>query len=185
MSIITEALTKAQEKRKNDGHQKIEVKTAEEKIIKIQNGDLGIAKQTKPVEDIKSAFNIKSIVIFGIIIAASVASLKLIPFIHKPAVKNLPKQAAEPQAPQAQAAPQQIPQSKPEPASAPYKFNLSNPLFEFSLEGIISGNGAPVAIINKQLVGVGDEVKGAIVSEIKEDEVILNYNGEELTLQLK
>lgn len=175
MSIITEALTKAQEKRKNETH------PAEEKIIKIQASVPDIKKEAQPLEEIKSAFSIKSALILGLILTASAAILIFTPLIHRPsATENKPLGPPIAQAPQPiqQAAP------KPTPISVPYKFSLTNPAFEFSLEGIISGNGAPAAIINKQVVGVGDTVKGAVVMAINEDEVILDYNGEEILLQI-
>lgn len=172
MSIITEALTKAQEKRKSYGkvEAKVEPKILEQRIEKEQAIPL---KETKPI------FNIKSIVTLGIILAVLAAFMNFLPLMRKakPQLAQLPS-AQTPAAQTSQAPAVQAPA---------YKFNLSSPLFKFNLEGIVSGNGPTLAIINNELLGVGDTIKGATVVEIKEaeNEVILDYNGEEVLLQLR
>ena len=56
----------------------------------------------------------------------------------------------------------------------------------FQLTGILTDeDGVKTALINDEVVGVGDYVnEEALVQEIQEKRVILDYEGEELTLKL-
>ncbi len=60
---------------------------------------------------------------------------------------------------------------------------LSKP--NFKLNGITSSNGQYTALINGQLVGVGDRLQeNAVIKTIQEHAVILDFRGKEIELQL-
>lgn len=48
---------------------------------------------------------------------------------------------------------------------------------KLSIQGLIVSDVRPQAIINNQIVGIGDEVSGATVVKIKKDGVMLEYRG--------
>ena len=52
------------------------------------------------------------------------------------------------------------------------------------LEGITWDEKSPLAIINGKVVGIGDIVSGAEIKEIKENEVIFDANGKDITIKL-
>lgn len=52
------------------------------------------------------------------------------------------------------------------------------------LSGILWDKENPKAIINELIVGIGDEVGGSIVKDIKEDKVILNDGAHDFELRL-
>jgi len=55
----------------------------------------------------------------------------------------------------------------------------------FVLTGITTSEGKPLALINDQVVGVGDRVGDkALVKEIQERRVILEFQGREIKLAL-
>lgn len=54
-----------------------------------------------------------------------------------------------------------------------------------SLTGIIWGYGRPAALINNRIVKEGDLIEGAEVLEIRQNEVKLNFGGQELSLSLE
>ena len=56
---------------------------------------------------------------------------------------------------------------------------------EFILNGIMYLEGGPRAIINDSMVEVGDNVSGAVIVKINRKSVILQFNGTEITLNLK
>jgi hypothetical protein len=56
---------------------------------------------------------------------------------------------------------------------------------EFILNGIMYLEGSPRAIINDAMVGIDDTVSGAKVIKIEKRYVVLQYNGAEITLDLK
>ena len=53
------------------------------------------------------------------------------------------------------------------------------------LEGIIWDEKNPMAIINDKIVGVGEEIAGAKIVGITENEVVFNVNGQEIKLRLR
>jgi hypothetical protein len=53
------------------------------------------------------------------------------------------------------------------------------------LEGIIWDEDSPIAIINGKVVGVTDEINGAKIIQIKQNEVVLEVNGEKMPLKLQ
>lgn len=56
---------------------------------------------------------------------------------------------------------------------------------EFTLTGITMSDGRPLALINDQVVAVGDRVEEkALVKEIQERRVILEFQGREIKLSL-
>lgn len=55
---------------------------------------------------------------------------------------------------------------------------------EFSLTGISHTGSDWIAIINNQLVRVGETVSGAEVKSIQDREVLLDFNGETVTLKI-
>ena len=52
------------------------------------------------------------------------------------------------------------------------------------LGGIISGEGAPMAIINQRIVREGDSIDGAQVMRIFDDKVVLSFAGKSVELTL-
>lgn len=52
------------------------------------------------------------------------------------------------------------------------------------LEGIIWEQDNPLAIINSKVVTVGAKVGGALVVEIKKDEVVFEINGQQFPMKL-
>lgn len=56
---------------------------------------------------------------------------------------------------------------------------------DFVLNGIMYLQERPRAIINGNVIGLGESVSGARIDAINKDNVVLNYNGAEITLRLK
>lgn len=52
------------------------------------------------------------------------------------------------------------------------------------LEGIIWDEKKPMAIINNKVVGVGDDISGAKIIEIKKNEVIFNFDSQTISVRL-
>lgn len=52
------------------------------------------------------------------------------------------------------------------------------------LEGIIWDPETPIAIINDKVMGIGDEVAGAKIVEIKQNEVIFDLDGKKVNVKL-
>lgn len=52
------------------------------------------------------------------------------------------------------------------------------------LEGIIWDEKNPIAIINDKVVRIGDEVSGAKITEIRQNEVIFDINGQMISVKL-
>jgi hypothetical protein len=69
----------------------------------------------------------------------------------------------------------------------PAKKNLFylSPEISLSLDGIVSSGGKNVALIDDQIVEVGDTIKGATVLSIGAREVALSFQGKEIILILK
>ncbi len=63
-------------------------------------------------------------------------------------------------------------------------FQLS-PQVSLSLDGIVSTEGRNLALIDNQVVQVGDTIKGAVVVSISPNEVIVSFGGKEITLNMK
>ncbi len=80
------------------------------------------------------------------------------------------------------------PQEKPKQVQAPAPkkntYALS-PQVSLSLDGIVSVDGKNLALIDDQIVEVGDTVKGAQILSITPNEVIVSFQGKESTLTLK
>lgn len=53
------------------------------------------------------------------------------------------------------------------------------------LEGIIWDERNPVAVINDKVVSVGDEISGAKIVEIRQNEVIFDVNGQLISVKLR
>jgi hypothetical protein len=56
---------------------------------------------------------------------------------------------------------------------------------EFQLMGIMTGRGAPIALINNQMLSVGDQLNEATVAVITASSVILQRHNEQLTVKLR
>jgi len=65
-----------------------------------------------------------------------------------------------------------------EPVRAEQTFN------DFTLTGIIASGGEKTAIVNGQLVDIGDRIGGAEVIAIRKSTVLLSFQGEELVVTL-
>ena len=56
----------------------------------------------------------------------------------------------------------------------------------FTLSGITFSGGQPLALVNNQVVAVGDRLKeNAVVKVIQAEQVILDYQGKEVVLSMK
>ena len=55
---------------------------------------------------------------------------------------------------------------------------------DLELNGIVSDKQSPYAIINNDVVKLGDQVNGMIVIEINEKNVVLDENGQKHTMEL-
>lgn len=53
------------------------------------------------------------------------------------------------------------------------------------LEGIIWDEKKPIAVINDKVVSIGDEVSGARIVEIRQNEVIFDVNGQMVSVKLR
>lgn len=53
------------------------------------------------------------------------------------------------------------------------------------LEGIIWDEKKPIAVINDKVVGIGDEISGAKIIDIRQNEVIFDVNGQMVTVKLR
>ena len=53
------------------------------------------------------------------------------------------------------------------------------------LNGIVHGNGEEMAMLNNQIIRVGDEIEGATLSEVGADYVVLQKKGKPLKLKLR
>jgi len=67
------------------------------------------------------------------------------------------------------------------PAAAPRPVFRKQPPFQ--LTGVVGGPGEPLAIINGQIVKVGDAVSGAVLLEVASDSARLRWGDEELVLK--
>lgn len=74
----------------------------------------------------------------------------------------------------------------PAPQLPPQKnmFVLS-PELSLSLDGIVSSEGKNLALINDQIVEVGDIIKGAQVLSITPNVVVVSFQGKEITMTFK
>ncbi|MEW6170079.1 MAG: hypothetical protein AB1472_00745 [Candidatus Omnitrophota bacterium] len=63
-------------------------------------------------------------------------------------------------------------------------FNLGSGV-SLSLDGIVSSEGTNLALIDNQVVQVGDTIKGALVVAISPNEVIVSFQGKEIPLTIK
>ena len=80
------------------------------------------------------------------------------------------------------------PQEKPKQVQAPAPMKNTyalSPQVSVSLDGIVSADGKNVALIDDQIVEVGDTVKGAQVLSITPNEVVVSFQGKKSTLILK
>ncbi len=79
--------------------------------------------------------------------------------------------------------------SKPTLALAASQTNASHeastkaPPPEFALNGLVEGGGEPFAIINGQIVRLGESISGATLLEVKHDSARLKRSDEELVLR--
>lgn len=73
-------------------------------------------------------------------------------------------------------APSQMPGEPPRPSAAEITSS-------FHLQGIFWGTPHPQAIINRQIVSVGDVIQGAKITSISKDRVLLNSGGTEAELK--
>lgn len=75
---------------------------------------------------------------------------------------------------------------KGEPSQAPREnADLANPEFDLSklkVQGIIWGGRAPQAIINDQVLSIGDFIEGAKILSIEKKGITLSFNGAVLDL---
>lgn len=53
------------------------------------------------------------------------------------------------------------------------------------IEGIIWDEKKPIAVINDKVVGIGDEISGAKIIDIKQNEVIFDVNGQMISVKLR
>ena len=78
---------------------------------------------------------------------------------------------------------------KKDPFSAPI-INTSRDVKEellanVQLEAIIWDDESPLTMINDKVVGIGDEIAGAKIVEIKQNEVIFEADGKQVILKLR
>ena len=78
--------------------------------------------------------------------------------------------------------PPETPASPGQPVAPPIAPEID--LSQFELQGIFWGTAQPQAIINRQIVSVGDEIKGAKVSSISKNRVLLEMGGASTELKL-
>jgi len=72
----------------------------------------------------------------------------------------------------------------PEPKPIRFKTKFTR-LPNLELNGIIKGRGKPIALINDEVLNVGDSVEGAVITKIGEESVNLVYKNEEFILRIK
>lgn len=76
---------------------------------------------------------------------------------------------------------------KKEVLAVPIEKNIFNlgPGVSLSLDGIVSTQGRNLALIDNQVVQVGDTIKEALVVSISPNEVIVSFQGKEIPLTMK
>lgn len=57
-------------------------------------------------------------------------------------------------------------------------------LSDMRLEGIIWDENKPIAVINDKVMAVGDVIDGAVIKEIKQNEVVFEVNGQKSSIKL-
>jgi hypothetical protein len=110
-------------------------------------------------------------------LAAADAPPRLAPPVPLPPESPAPAPEARPSA--SQPAPSPGPAARPEAAATPVPA-VAAPAF--ALQAVAEQEGHPVAIVNGQLVRVGDSVDGARVLRITPEEVELEQGGRRLVL---
>ena len=147
------------------------------------------AKRDWVIYDVKnmSLPSFVALIVLGLIGAVSVFyvfSVKmkdLYPIIIKPPAKEKPAVKSKTTGPEkAQEKPKQV----QAPAPKKNSFVLS-PQVTLSLDGIVSANGKNMALIDDQIVEVGDTIKGAKVISISPNDVVVSFQGKDSTLTLK
>lgn len=62
---------------------------------------------------------------------------------------------------------------------------IVNPLTQFKLSGVVYSEAGSYCLINGKVVSQGESVGGAMVETITANEVVLNYQGEKITLPVE
>lgn len=185
MSIIQEALKKA-ERQIKDPKQAPPAPSADSssrvKAPEALSGPVRATKTPAAGHDPKAV----AILLVILLVTAVVAASQLFPRKNIPARPSVAEEPGKPAAVAAKsealpALPSVIFQ-QPQPQQ-PEERKAAAP--EFVLNGIMYLEGSPRAIINDSMVEVGDTVSGASVVKIDKKNVRLEYNGAEISLDLK
>ncbi len=198
MSIIQEALKKAQNYIESQKPQK-EVESAVPVAAMEKKSDLPQSSVTE-----KKSLNTTSMLLILLVVLAFIVTKQFF-FAGKTEKKSLPKRdpgsyqevAYKPIQPKIEApASPELKKADETKRLEEAKFSLNlkdithgalglGQYPKFILNGIMSLNNAPKAIINDSMVGEGDIIGGAKVIKIGTNNVVLNLNDLEITLILK
>lgn len=96
----------------------------------------------------------------------------------------IPEKPAEKDTPKGPEKPKEKPKQVKAPALKKNSYVLS-PHVTLSLDGIVSADGKNIALIDDQIVEVGDIIKGAQVLSITPNEVVVSFQGKDVTMTLK
>ena len=175
MSIISEALKKAGDKRRD--------------TVRLREGDLitrGLSSRIEKISSRKTRWSIVSgvgtLFIVGFIVAAFLFNAKFLPSFKEPAEtasRAMPKTIdfKERAGPSADLQAKNVIYATTRDEEA-----LTLPL---ALNGVIGGSGKPLAIIDGRILEQGDFVHGAQLISIRSDRAILLYNDKEITLYIE
>jgi hypothetical protein len=179
MSIINEALKKAQQENK-------ELDVAKPAPAK-PDTDLNSLKSAAPAlsmsrnRTLRKKSDIKEIVVIALILGGATAVFFIKGFWKGPKATTVPAVTATVPA-QGTAAPE-TPAAAVTPAVSA-KNDLSTPSSrpELKLSGIVYDSERPYAIVNDRVLSKGDSIAGATLVEINRDSVRFSFGGEEFEL---
>ena len=172
MSIINEALKKAADR-------KLHVEGSSARVL--ERSELPVTPEKRRPENSRPRKIGKFFVLF-FVVSLLIGVLAFAFFFEKASLEDVPP------APNSvrQVAPAQVTENIVRPV-LPLKDDRKNfvKLPNLVLNGIIQGRGRPLAVINDQIVNMGDSVLGAAVVGIGEDTVNLIYRDQEFVLRIK
>jgi hypothetical protein len=174
MSIISDALKKVSEQRRNAA------RLRDEDLKRIFISDTKRIKSKKTRWSVLSS--VGTILIVGFAIAAFLYNAQFSPpaiYSAIPSLRPAPALESPPRVTPAKEAPKRM------VSSAPIESVETELLPVFTLNGIIEGGGESLAMINNNILRKGDFFQGAQIIDIAQNSVTLLYQDKEITLRIK
>ena len=191
MSIINEALKKAQQKFKTSDPvqtplQRDDIPQSIQEPLPVKPETRCIEKETEPLKNSQSdspmekpgLFSKPVVFLFFTICAMTVLCFSL---FNKPLV-NLPQTRIAPQLPLQKKA---SPASAKSPPQSPRPTIIQLSKTTLSVDGIMTSGEQRLVLINNTVYEEGEEVEGVRISKIEKDEIVLNDGGVEKVFKIK